>query len=86
MTPKLSDEQRLAIQDCDGRPVEVEDDRTRRVYIIVARDEFQRLVEEQLRAELQVGFDQADAGDLGDWDAEEMRQEAHRRHSSKATS
>lgn len=72
MVPKLSDEQRLAIHNRDGGPVEVEDDRTQRVYVLVARDEFHRLVEEQLRAELQVGFDQADAGDVGDWNVEEM--------------
>ena len=86
MTPKLSEEQRQAIQNRDGGPVEVEDDRTQRVYVLVARDEFHRLVEEQLRAELQVGFDQADAGDSGEWDVDEMLQEAHLRYSKKATS
>lgn len=86
MTPKLSEEQRQAIQNRDGGPVEVEDDRTQRVYVLVARDEFHRLVEEQLRAELQVGFDQADAGDVEEWNVEEMLQEAHLRHSSRATS
>lgn len=86
MTPKLSEEQRQAIQNRDGGPVEVEDDRTQRVYVLVARDQFHRLVEEQLRAELQVGFDQADAGDVDEWNVEEMVQEAHQRHSSKAAS
>jgi len=81
MTPKLSEEQRQAIQNQEGGPVEVEDDRTQRVYVLVARDEFHRLVEEQLRRELQVGFDQADAGEVGDWDVEEMLQEARQRHS-----
>ncbi len=86
MTPKLSEEQRQAIQNRDGGPVEVEDDRTQRVYVLVARDQFRHLVEEQLRAELQVGFDQADAGDVAEWNVEEMLQEAHLRHSSKASS
>lgn len=81
MTPKLSEEQRQAIDDRQGRPVEVEDDRTQRVYVLVARDEFHRLVEEQLRRELQIGFDQADAGDVGDWDVDEMLQAAHQPHS-----
>lgn len=87
MTPKLSEEQRQAIQNRDGGPVEVEDDRTHRMYVLVARDEIHRLVEEQLRAELQVGFDQADAGDVGEWDVQEMLQDAHARHSlGKTTS
>ena len=81
MTPKLSEEQRLAIHDRDGGPVEVEDDHTQRVYVLVAKDDFHRMVEEQLRAELQIGFDQADAGDVEEWDIDEMLQEAHRRHS-----
>ncbi|MDB5387331.1 MAG: hypothetical protein JWM11_2977 [Planctomycetaceae bacterium] len=86
MIPKLSEEQRRVIQNRDGGPVEVEDDRTQRVSVLVARDEFHRLVEEQLRAELQVGFDQADAGDVGEWSVEEMLQEAHPRNSLKASS
>ena len=78
MTPKLSEEQRQAIVDCQGRPVEVEDDRTQRVYVLVARDEFHRLMEDKLCRELQIAFDQADAGDVGDWDIAEMLREAPR--------
>lgn len=84
MTPKLSDEQRQAIQNREGGPVEVEDDRTQRVYVLVARDEFHRLVEEQLRRELQVGFNQADAGDVAAWDLDEMLQAARQRHAFDA--
>ena len=86
MTPKLSEEQRQAIQNRDGGPVDVEDDRTHRMYVLVARDEIYRLVEEQLRAELQVGLDQADSGDVGEWNVEEMLQAAHSRHSLGDTS
>lgn len=38
--------------------------------------------DEVLRRELQVGFDQADAGDVADWDVEEMLRNAHRRAQS----
>ena len=86
MLPKLSEEQRQAIQNRDGRPVEVEDDHTQRVYVLVARDEFYRLVQQHLRADLQVGFDQADAGDVGEWNIDKMLLAAHQRHSSKAVS
>lgn len=81
MPPKLSDEQRLAINR-EGGPVEVQDDRTQRVYVLVARDEFHHLVEQQLRRELQIGFDQADAGDVGDWNLDEMLQGARQRQAS----
>lgn len=84
MSAKITDEQRQAIESRQGLPVEVEDERTQRVYILVAREEFHHLVEEQLRRELQIGFDQADSGDVGDWDADEMLQEARRRRASQA--
>lgn len=84
MRPKLSDEQRQAIQSTHDGPVEVEDDPTHRVYVIVARDEFHQLVEDQLRQKLQIGFDQADAGNIGDWDIETLLTEARRRHAPLA--
>ena len=84
MAPKLSDEQREAIVSGHGAPIEVEDEQSRRVYILVARDDFSRLVDAELRRELQIGFDQADRGDVADWNVEEILAEAHRRHSQQA--
>ncbi len=80
MTLKLSEEQCRAIQHHDGGPVEVEDSSTHRVYVLVDRDKFQLLVEERLRAELQIGFDQADSNDVDEWDVEDMLRDAHLRH------
>jgi hypothetical protein len=34
---------------------------------------------------LQIGFDQADAGDVAEWDVEEILAEAHRRHASRTS-
>lgn len=84
MRPKLSDEQRQAIRKTHGGPVEVEDDPTHRVYVIVSRDEFHQLVEDQLRQDLQIGFDQADAGDIGEWNVAALLAEAHGGHASPA--
>lgn len=78
VTPKLSDEQREAIESKHGGPIEVRDDRTQHVYVLVGRDQFQQLVEEQLRRDLQIGFDQADAGDVAAWNVEEVLQAARR--------
>jgi hypothetical protein len=83
MAPKLTDEQRQALESRPGRPVEVEDDRTQRVYILVARDDFQSLFDERLRRELEVGFEQADKGEVEDWDLDEMLNEARRRRDSQ---
>lgn len=82
MNPKLSEEQREAIRTSHGRPVEVEDDRTHSLYVLVARDDFQRMVEERLRRELQIAFDQADVGDVDEWDVEEMLDAARQMGSS----
>jgi len=83
MAPKLTDEQRLALESRPGQPVEIEDDRTQRIYILVARDDFQSLCDERLRRELEVGFEQADRGDVADWDLDEMLNEARRRRDSQ---
>lgn len=84
MNPYLSDEQREAIESKHGGPIEVRDDRTQQVYVLIGRDQFRQLVEEQLRRDLQIGFDQADAGDVAAWNVEEVLQEARRRQSSQA--
>jgi len=84
MIPKLTEEQRQALRAAAGRAVEVEDDQTQRTYVLVAKDEFPQFVDEAIRRELQIGFDQADAGDVADWDVEEMLAEARRRHSIQA--
>ena len=81
MVPKLSEEQRQLIESMQGRPIEVCDDRTQRIYVLVDRDEFRQLTDNHFRRELQVGFDQADAGDMAAWSVEQMLQEARRRQS-----
>lgn len=73
MTPKLTEEQRQALQQAPGRPVPVEDDRTHQVYFLVERDQLRRLLDEQLRRELQIGFDEADRGDVVEWDPEKIK-------------
>ncbi len=78
MTPKLTEEQRLALRDSPGRPVPVEDDRTHEVYFLVERDQMRQLLDEQLRRELQVGFDEADRGEVVEWDAEKIKAEGRK--------
>ena len=85
MTPRLTEEQRQALTRQPGQPVEVEDEQTQKVYVLVAREDFRQMIDGELRRQLQIGFDQADAGDVADWDVEEILDEAHRRHANRAS-
>jgi hypothetical protein len=84
MTPKITNEMRQALRDSEGQPVTVEDEETRRIYVLVARDEFCRLADDELRRQLQIGFDQADRGESGSWNADEIKAEGRRRLSQTA--
>lgn len=79
MTRKRSKEQCRAIKNKHGGTTEAHGDCTQQIDGLVGRHEFQQMVEDQLRRELQIGFDQADAGDVAAWNLEEMLQEARRR-------
>ena len=84
MTPKLTDEMRAALDRRPGRPIEVEDDRTRKVYVLVDRDGLSGLIDDALRRALQVGLDQSDRGESEPWDAGAFLDEAHRRHAQRS--
>lgn len=84
MILKLTEEQRQSIQANTGDLVEIEDEHTQRVYVLVEKAAYRQMIDETLRQKLQVGFDEADAGDVADWDVEEILAEAHRRFSSRA--
>ncbi len=84
MNPKFSEENRKVVQNDVGGPVEAA--HAQRIIAALASEEFHRLVDERLRAELQIGFDEADAGEVAEWDVDEILREAHLRHSLRATS
>ena len=84
MTPKLTDEMREALEKQQpGCPVAVQDDRTQKFYILLSQDEYRRLLDDELRRELQIGFDQSDRGEAETWDIEATLAEAHRRHAER---
>src|SRR5260370_667294 len=64
MSPKITQEQREAILANPDSPVEIEDDQTKRIYVLVPKDGFRRMVDAALQRELQIGFALADAGDF----------------------
>ena len=83
MTLKLTDAMRDALgRDPDG-VVEVEDDQTQRRYVLLPKEALQAVAQRQLMRELQIGFDQADAGQFVDWDAAEIKSEGRRRLQNK---
>ena len=67
-----------------GGPIEVEDDQTQTVYLLVERHAFDKLVETSLRQALQIGLDQADRGESEPWDVDAFLTEAHQRHAQQA--
>ena len=79
MTLKPTDEMREALGRRPGHRIEVEDDRTRKLYVPVDRDGISGLVEDAL----QVGLDQSDRGESEPWGADEFLAEAHRRHARR---
>ncbi len=79
MAPKITDEQRKAIETHRGEPVRLEDDETNRVYLLVEESQAPQLYEHWLRQQLQQGFDAADRGAVVDWDPERIKAEGRRR-------
>jgi len=86
MAPKLTDELRAAIREQPGLPLRVEDEQTKKVYLLIEESEAPQLYEHWLRRELQAGFDQADRGELVDWDPDRIKAEGRRRLAEERTS
>ena len=67
MTPKLTEEMRQALQQQPDGPVEVPDDRSQRVYVLIDADLHRRamtaLRQQQDWESIQRGIAQADAGE-----------------------
>ncbi len=74
---------RDALVQWPGRPLEIEDETTHSVYVIVRKEDFRQLVDEELRRQLQIGFDQADAGEVIHWDVDAFRERMHRERRSR---
>jgi hypothetical protein len=84
MTPKLTEDMREALSRRSGGPIEVEDERTEKVYVLVEREAFGKLVDDTLRQALQVGLEQSDRGESEPWDVEDFLKEAHRKHAQQS--
>jgi len=79
VTAKLTNEMRAAIERHPGEPVPVEDDRTHKVYLLIEQDRALNLLDHWLRSELQIGFEQAERGDVTPWHPDRIKSEGRRR-------
>jgi hypothetical protein len=79
-TPKLTAEQLRAIEAQPSGFTRVEDDRTQKSYLIIEEAQAMHLYEQWLRDQLQIGFDQADRGELAEWNLDQFLAKMHQQH------
>ena len=80
MMPKLSKEQRDALNQQPGKPLQVEDEETHKKYVLIDQQALPTLWEDYIRREVQQGLDAIDRGEVEPWDIEATVAEAKRRH------
>ena len=64
-------------------PVYLVDSEGNTTHVVLPVADARDLLDQWLRRELQVGFDQSDRGESESWDVEATLQEAHRRHAER---
>ncbi len=84
-TPKLTDEQRQAIRSQPGEFTRVEDDQTHKAYLLIEESRADELYQQWLHEQLKLGFDQADRGEVAEWDLEAFLSNLHRQHAERTT-
>ena len=76
--PAITNEQREALLQSGGSPIQLEDPETRQVYLLVEQPVEPQLEEAYIRAALQVALDEFDAGQEEKWDIEAVIAQAKR--------
>ena len=67
-------------------PVYIVDADGNTTHVVLPLADARELLDQWLRRELQIGFDQADRGESEPWDVEATLAEAHRRHAQRQKS
>jgi hypothetical protein len=75
----LTDAMREALDQAQGQPLELFDERTSKKYLVVESSNVEQLWDEWVRSSLQPAFDEADRGELRPWDPERIKAEGRRR-------
>lgn len=77
MSFKLTPEQRAAIETyAPGRPIQIEDEHTERIYWLVPLDNVPSLWIDYLNDQVEVGMQAIAAGEIVNWDLEAMKTRA----------
>jgi hypothetical protein len=72
-----------AIEQHRQGPMYVVDAEGNTTHVVLPVAEARELLDQWLRRELQIGFDQSDRGESAPWDVEATLAEAHRRHEQR---
>ena len=72
---KKSDELQQALDQEHGAPVYLVGLDGEATHVLLSIDDARRMFDDYLRRELQIGFDQADRGELVDWDPDRIKAE-----------
>jgi hypothetical protein len=83
MVLPLTDDQRAAIRQQAGVPLCLADEETQQTFVLVEISEYRKLVEQQLRRELQLSFEQAEHGDVALWNVDEFLAKAKQQVSQR---
>lgn len=80
MIPRITEEMREALESRKpGRLVAVEDERAQQTYWLVSADDLPRLWEEHIHAQIDIGLDAIDAGQVVPWDPEKIKRQGRDR-------
>jgi hypothetical protein len=74
MIAKLTDEMRAAVAAQPGRPVEIEDEATQRVYLLIDRNDAKQILDRWILDELDLAEADIAAGRVSDWNRDAMIQ------------
>ena len=80
---RKSDELQQALDQEQGAPVYLVGLDGEATHVILPIDDARRMFDDYLRRELQVGFDQADRGELVEWNVDEFLARAHKTRSEQ---
>ena len=72
MAPKLTPEMRSALSQHPGQPIEVEDDQTHRVYLLVDREDARSQLDAWIIQQLIVAEADIEAGRVSTWDKQRL--------------
>ena len=73
MTIKLTNEQRLALEANPGEPLRIEDEQTRKVYLVMSEEAMPPLWDGYICREVKRGLDAIQRGEVEDWDIESIK-------------